>query len=696
MGRLRALLLLPFLICTPLTAHAQGPTALQMSTPVERTLGPAQVHEFTVTLAENTSIQFVVEQEGIDVVVKTFSPEGRSLGESDSPNGNDGPEHVSIVAITAGTYRITVSPLDPADTTSGRYQIKILEMRPATEQEIKASQNLQNVKAKGIALLLELEETITQIQSPLTRINAQIVAGKLLWDVEQKRASKYLTDAANGMKELIASVDASNPDYSQQYALISQLRFEMTHVLAQRDPEAALNFHYSTVPPPNPYSNSREQASQESLMELSIANQFMQKDPQRALQIARKNLKTSVSTNLLNTLSFMRRQNPELAAELANEIASKVLEEKLLKNQETANVAIGLLRSNVRGERASWANTRSNYASPKAASLLSDTQYRELLQKALREALSFSLPSPQIYTPERDAAWNLLSVLQQLGSELETVSPGGTAAVEKKLSELTGQRSSGRYRHQYAIANSPVDTALETIEKAPQEEREQLYLQLANREAANGDIARARQLIKLIPNPYQQRNALANIDQQEIHRALGKGKVDEALRLISGFRTARERAAQLAQIASYIGPGQKRANAINLLEQARALLGPSLPAPDQEHMNALFEIARAFARYDSKRSFDIVEPLIDQVNEIFAAARTLEGFGVENFDGDELNLQNGSSVAQTVTRISQVLGTLAVTNFDRAKAGADRLRLPEVRLKVYLAIAQQSISGPVR
>jgi hypothetical protein len=46
--------------------------------------------------------------------------------------------------------------------------------------------------------------------------------------------------------------------------------------------------------------------------------------------------------------------------------------------------------------------------------------------------------------------------------------------------------------------------------------------------------------------------------------------------------------------------------------------------------------------------------------------------------------------------MTMVLGTLAATNFERAKADADRLRLPEVRLKAYLDIAQQSISGAAR
>jgi hypothetical protein len=695
MDRLRVLFLLPLLVCASFTALAQGPTSLQMGTPIERTLGPGQTHEFTVTLEENSYIQFVVEQRGIDVIVKVFSPEGRALGEFDSPNGNDGPEHVSFTGTAAGVYRITVSPLDPANSQSGNYQIKILELRKATEQEIKASQNLEEVKAKGVALLLDLEETISQIQSPLTRINAQLVAARLLWEPEQKRASKYFTDAANGVKELIASIDGSNPNYSQQFGLISQLRFEITRLLAQRDPEAALSFLYSTVPPPNPYSNRREQASQEGMMELALANQIMQKDPNRALQIARQNLKTRLSANLLNTVSVLRQQNPEMAAELANEIAGKLLQEKLLKSVDAANLAIGLLRSGVRPERR-LGSDQSNWTQTRVPALIPEAQYRDLLQKALSEALSFSSPSPQVYTPERDAAWNLLTGLRQLGSELNAVTPGSVAAVEKKFNELQG-RTSDPYQYQYAIGNNPVDTSLETIGKAPQEQREQLYIQLANREATSGDISRARQIVnERISNPPQRINSLIYIDQMEITRALAKGKADEALRVISGFRTPRERAAQLALFAGQIGPGQKRGVAISLLEQAKAILGPSAQAPDQEHMNALLEIGRAFARYDAKRSFEIVDPLIDQVNDICAAARTMEGFGTNNFNDDELDLQNGSGIAQAINKMANTLGTLAVTNFERAKADADRLRLPEVRLKAYLDIAQQSISGPSR
>jgi hypothetical protein len=171
-----------------------------------------------------------------------------------------------------------------------------------------------------------------------------------------------------------------------------------------------------------------------------------------------------------------------------------------------------------------------------------------------------------------------------------------------------------------------------------------------------------------------------------------KGKVDEALRIIGGVPTARQRGVFIAQIAAQIGPGQKRASAMNLLEQAKSLLGPSVPAQDQVQFLALVEIARAFGKYDVKRSFEILDPLIDQVNDLCTAARTLEGFGPQSYDDDEeLNLQNGGSVPQAAIQVANALGTLAVANFERARAASDRFRLPEVRLRAYLEIAQQTI-----
>lgn len=696
MGRLRALLTASFLTCSVLSANvtAQDQT-LQLGTPIERQLGAGEAHNFIVTLEENTLIQFVVEQRGIDVVVKVASPAGKSIGEYDSPNGTDGPENVSFVAVAPGAYRITVVPLNQGEAAPGKYQIKIIELRQATEQEIKTSKGLETVKAKGIALLAEVEGIIGEIRSPQTRIKAQLQTAQLLWEADEKRAAKYLADAMTGVKDFLATADPGSQEYASGYSAMTQLRHEVIHVLAGRDPDAALNFLYSTRFPADPYGNQREQIIQERALELSIANEILAKDPKRTLEIARQNLKAGYSSNLIGTVSTLRQKNPELASELANEIAAKLLREKLLlKKPEAANLSSNLIHV-CRTPQARVQRRGINSATPEP--VLPQETCRELLQKAFQEALAYTPPPPGIYSPEREAAWSILNGMQSLGQELDTSIPGGLAAVEKKLAELNTaanpQEATIQQVHTKINAGS-VDAALESIQKVPEENREQLYIQLANNAAAHGESARARQIINdHVSNPYQRRQALLNIENQEMYHAMSRGKVEEALRAISSLRTPRERANMLMQIARQIGPGQKRANALALLELARGLLTPGTQAQDQEQMNALLELARAFSRYDVKRAFEIVDPLVDQLNDLCVAARTMEGFGQEYYDGDELDLQNGNTVANIAIQMSGALGTLAITNFERAKMTSDRLRLPEVRLRAYLDIAQQTIQG---
>src|ERR1051325_5048264 len=85
--RLRASILLPFLIGLSLvTVAAQTAVTLQPGVPVERNLSTGQVHEFTVNAKENSLVQLVVQQKGIDVVIKIASPGGQALSEQDTPN----------------------------------------------------------------------------------------------------------------------------------------------------------------------------------------------------------------------------------------------------------------------------------------------------------------------------------------------------------------------------------------------------------------------------------------------------------------------------------------------------------------------------------------------------------------------------------------------------------------------------------
>src|SRR6266436_5575424 len=168
-------LLLSICLFVVQTANAQaGPTALQPGTPIERTLAAGQSHSYTINLEQDQFLRLVVDQRGIDVVVRAFSPSGRRLGEFDTPNGNSGPEDVTVIAAASGAYRVEVAPLSGYENPSGRYEIKIVELRKATEQELQSGKNQEVLKAKGLALLSEATEILPQLHRPQTRAGFQI------------------------------------------------------------------------------------------------------------------------------------------------------------------------------------------------------------------------------------------------------------------------------------------------------------------------------------------------------------------------------------------------------------------------------------------------------------------------------------------------------------------------------------------
>jgi len=625
-------------------------------------------------------------------VVRLFSPAGKTLGRYDTPNGPQGPEDISLISDTAGVYRIDVVPLGQTQSSAGRYEIKILELRAATEEELAAKKNRLALRAKGLALLDEVSESLQLIHLPETRVRVSLQAAQLLWSFDETRGRKFLGDAVEAVKEYLTKVDLEDQNYYQSYQIGMHLRQEVGLVLAVRDPETALSFLTATRILTDPNADQgMGRTNQELQLVITVANQMAPRDPKRALQIAEETLKNGYSSSLTETLARLRPLAPDSAAKLAGEIAAQLQGEKLLHNPEAANLAINLLR--ISGSPARGIQSAGTTTSPPNIALLSEQEYRDLFQKILSEALSYSSPATNNYSVERSSAQNLLSSLRSMSAEVEGFAPGRAAIIAKKANELDNpQQPDPWQKYQETVNKGSLDVALDATSHAPRAMRDQLYQQLSGRIAQTGDFVQARQiLLDHIANPFQRQQALKNLEQQEIYSDIAKGKVEEGLQRLGNIHLLRERAMILNGVVNQIGNGQKLATGQQLLEEARSMLGASAQAEDQEQLNALLAIGRAFVRYDSKRGFEIVEPLLDQFNEMSTAATRLDGFGQQFYKDGELLMQNGNALANIANQLISSLGTLGVADFDRAKAGASRIERSEVRLPAFLALAQQAI-----
>lgn len=83
-------------------------------------------HEYVLTLTRGEFVQVVVDQQGVDVVVTVYAPDGKKVAEVDSPNGANGPEPVPIPARATGGHRIEVRSFE-ATAQPGKYAIRIAE-----------------------------------------------------------------------------------------------------------------------------------------------------------------------------------------------------------------------------------------------------------------------------------------------------------------------------------------------------------------------------------------------------------------------------------------------------------------------------------------------------------------------------------------------------------------------------------------
>jgi len=123
--------------------------SLEPGKTIERELAAGETHSYTLTLSAGQYAQVVVDQRGINVAVSAFDADGKKIIESDMFAMGDS-EAVSLVAETAMSYRLEVRAPNKVGP-KGRYEIKVEEVRAATEQD-KSLAAAERLIAEGMQL----------------------------------------------------------------------------------------------------------------------------------------------------------------------------------------------------------------------------------------------------------------------------------------------------------------------------------------------------------------------------------------------------------------------------------------------------------------------------------------------------------------------------------------------------------------
>lgn len=128
------LALMVVLLCHTLTSHSAAqevPKTLPALADGRHALKGGESHSYSINLSAGQFLYALIEQQGIDVSVSLFTPEGKQISVSDSPNDRAGTEPALLVAEVSGEYRVEVRAPN-ARASAAHYEIKIVALREAT------------------------------------------------------------------------------------------------------------------------------------------------------------------------------------------------------------------------------------------------------------------------------------------------------------------------------------------------------------------------------------------------------------------------------------------------------------------------------------------------------------------------------------------------------------------------------------
>lgn len=563
---------------------------------------------------------------------------------------------------------------------------------PEQEQARKLIEQKKELERKTLILLDEVIAGIPSLRLPENRALVQAGAADLLWTRDEKRARALFREALNSLSEIINRLDASQSRRENNELAAHQQRQEILQMIARRDAQFALESLRATRPQSalaDPVSKDR-QSHREIELEQSLALQVAANDPKLALQMAKDGLAKGLSLELINVLRRLQAIDGEAASRLAEEIISKMRAEKSLTRGMGEWLAVEILQMTQPRQTGFEILGAGHTPSPQTPLKLDEQYLRDLIELITASALAGQGSTH----PDRF----ILRVLPPVMPLIEKWMPERAELLRRHLANANrGLDARSRVFEEYsALFRS--GTATELLDAATKaqttEAREMLYEQAAWKALAQGDDESARRITNdRIQDSSGRARMLEAIERQTLWRDVMKGKIEESRQKLAHVKSKDERALMLSHLALGIALKGEKKTALQLLNEARSLV--AMKPKNETQLTTLLQIARAYAIAEPARSFEMIETLVDQANELINAAATLDGFVGSGgaFKKGELVLPMGyANASARYQQYGKQLAALALLNFDRTKAAADRFQRKEVRIIANLFIAQGVLS----
>jgi hypothetical protein len=563
-----------------------------------------------------------------------------------------------LLTCAAGYGQVLVSPINNiSPPTTGPEQPPKLD--PETEK-------------KALDLVETLSEQVLNLHASANRVRAQTQVADLLWARDEKRARTLFNASVSQLANEISELDYGDPNVYTDMNRIFQLRQDLLMRLALHDGDlaiAALNQTRFQGDNRTRYAGNFT-ADSEANLEMALAHVMVAKNPESALKLARSSLSRGVSGNIVSFLPTLYKQDAKSAQTLYQEIVGKIKDDNVGRNPELASNAWSLM---------------TVFQPPQA----DEDTFRDLLTSMLSYLVSMNRQTQQGI----NMAQSMFYQIERIMPLVEKYAPARVAELKdwSKGVEKSIDPNAQLYQELRRVSEKgTVDDILALVPKSPPGFQSLLYQNAAWKAVSSGDTARAKEIAEKISDPVQRRQVMDQLDNQAARSAEGNNRVVEARRLAEGARTTTRKVEILLQSALSLGGSDKKA-ALDLLSEAKSVLA-STPQSAAE-LNAQFSIIKMYLRLDPDQAFGMLQPLVARLNDLVSAGVVLDGIDYRYLKDGEWVMQGGNALSGLIMTLDAVLAGLGRVDFDRARALADQINRPEMRIMMEVDLVQMTLIG---
>lgn len=514
--------------------------------------------------------------------------------------------------------------------------------------------------------------------------NRALVLAKLgdsFWTIDEKRARQFFQESINA---LVAAQNEVEGDKRQQQGVLYGLlygtapRQEILMMVANRDAEVALEAFYKSRPSKiaqamagannqeKKDSDSQQYALNETNFEQSLINKVGEQSPQRGIKLFRESLAKGVTYEALNLIEKLRTKDLDLANQFAVEVADKLAAADFEKDSNASGLAVSFVSE----------YGKKPEPDQKAVIKVDEKILRNLTAKVVKNVLKseeggyeveYLLPIAEKYAPETVAA------LKQKKAKFDKANSREEYEAYEKLME----------------GNPSPEKLISEAEKFPEEMRNQIYYQAAEKTAANGNVEAAKKIISARLPEGDRDSYLTQINYNLIQQAITAEKYDEAALLINQIPTESSRFYFFIQLATTVYQKNTETNkgkALEILGQARSIIPQ--PVETLEDISFLMQLATTVSEIDSEQAFPILENLTYQLNEYIEAAVIVGKYRNDGTTRKGEIIVNSYGSISGLSSMSQILATLRKKDFTRAAAFVNGFQRLEVRVSLEMQLIE--------